>query len=104
MISSKSVEIRNILLDELKKDLVGPRTDDEVLPIRIPPTSQYLTGILFPLETKIDPDDNERLSSETGDDGNDVPYEIVEQNIGIRPSSIGLTCNIKIDTDIVKNK
>ena len=98
MASSKSVEIRNILLDELKKDLVGPRTDDEVLPIRIPPTSQYLTGILFPLETKIDPDDNERLSSETGDDGNDVPYEIVEQNIGKRPSSIGLTCNIKIDT------
>ena len=98
MVSSKSIEIRNILLDELKKDLVGPRTDEEVLPIRIPPTNQYLSGILFPLETKIDPDENERLSYEINDDGNDVPYEAVEQNIGIKPSSIGLTCNIKIDT------
>ena len=98
MVSSKSVEIRNILLDELKKDLVGPRNDEETLPIRIPPTSQYLSGILFPLETKIDPDENERLSSEISGDGNDAPYEAVEQNIGIRPSSIGLTCNVKIDT------
>ena len=52
--------------------------------LHLPPTSQYLSCILFQLETKIDPDD-ERLSFETGDDYNDIPYETVKPNISISP-------------------
>lgn len=53
--------MRDILMDRLKRDLVGPHTEDEVLDDR--PSDVYLTGILWPRETRIGAEEDERLAS-----------------------------------------
>jgi hypothetical protein len=54
----KFKEVRSIILRELKRDLIGPDYD---LPdvLTEPPTQSYLTGILYPLETDIELDEEE---------------------------------------------
>ena len=53
--------MRDILMDRLKRDLVGPHTEDEVLDAR--PSDVYLTGILWPRETRMGAEEDERLGS-----------------------------------------
>lgn len=53
--------MRDILMDRLKRDLVGPHTEDEVLDAR--PSDVYLTGILWPRETRMGGEEDERLGS-----------------------------------------
>lgn len=58
MTSEKYKEVRKIVLNELKRDLIGPDYD---LPdiLTEPPTQSYLTGILYPLESAIEKDEEE---------------------------------------------
>lgn len=58
--------MRDSLLDRLKCDLVGPYTDDEVFTSR--PSDVYLTGILWPRETRMGAEEDERLGLSGGDD------------------------------------
>ena len=51
--------MRNILLDRLKRDLVGPYAEDEVLAAR--PSDVYLTGILWPRKARMGAEEDERL-------------------------------------------
>ena len=51
--------MREILLDRLKQDLIGPHTEDEVLTSR--PSDVYLTGILWPRETRMGAEEDERF-------------------------------------------
>ncbi len=88
-------EIRSILIDEIQKDIVGPRGgENEALPKRENPVHAYLSGILFPKRTPIDMEDDERnYTAASGDD--DSPDEHYDySNIGIKPASFGLTCTI----------
>ena len=52
--------MRDILLNRLKQDLVGPYTDDEVLTAR--PSDVYLTGILWPRESRMGAEEDEEVS------------------------------------------
>ncbi|KOP81465.1 DNA helicase [Bacillus sp. FJAT-21945] len=60
MTREKYKEVRRIVLNELKRDLIGP---DFELPdvLTEPPTQSYLTGILYPLEAAIEQLEEEEL-------------------------------------------
>ena len=70
--------MRDILLDRLKKDLMGPDREDEVLTAR--PSDVYLTGILWPRESHMGAEEDERLglsgANETETDGGGEEEEI----------------------------
>ena len=51
--------MRDILLNRMKQDLVGPYTDDEVLTAR--PSDVYLTGILWPRESRMGAEEDEHF-------------------------------------------
>jgi len=56
-------EDRAIMVGRLAQDLVGPHKENEELRPR--PSDVYLTGILWPRETRM-PEDDERLGTESG--------------------------------------
>lgn len=80
-------DARNYLIEELNRDLIGPGKVDEEL--SDPPTVHYLAGILYPENTRIDPeqDDDANQASED-DDEIDVGTLIAASS---NPSSIGVT-------------
>lgn len=53
MSREKYKEVRGIVLNELKRDLIGPDYDIQDV-LTEPPTQSYLTGVLYPLETAIE--------------------------------------------------
>lgn len=80
-------DIRNYLLEELKIDLVGPYQEDEEL--KEGPVSYYLTGILFPADSDIDPEED-KDSGEVTDGDDDIDTGTLMAS-ATNPSSIGLT-------------
>jgi len=81
-------DIRAYLVEELKKDLVGPHQVDEELTEG--PTSYYLTGILFPADTDIDSEED-KDSGEAADEEDDEIDTGTLMATATNPSSIGLT-------------
>jgi hypothetical protein len=85
-----AMELRMQLLDELRKDLIGPETATERLDD--PPTVAYLTGILYPADMDIDAEEDEKLEKFNGDeteeeaDTNGVIFSRT-----INPASLGLS-------------
>lgn len=86
-----SVEVREMLLQRMAEDLVGPATPDEVLLDR--PADRYLTGILYPQRYPIGPDQDESLEVQDGDE--EEPGSGAPENIGLatsmRPASAGIS-------------
>jgi hypothetical protein len=62
---------RKTILERLERDLVGPLADDETLTSR--PADVYLTGILWPRESRMSEEEDERLGAGSGDDDNGGP-------------------------------
>jgi len=82
--------MRKILLERLKQDLIGPHTEDEVLTSR--PSDVYLTGILWPRETRMGAEDDERFGlSDGGESETDGGGEEEEVSLAglSRPCSAG---------------
>jgi hypothetical protein len=80
------------ILSRLKHDLVGPRERAEVLISR--PSDVYLTGILWPKNTRLAPEEDERLAMAPG--GGDEGEEPAESGQAAsapmhRPSTAGLS-------------
>ena len=91
----KEADIRAIIVEEIEKDLVGPRGGlDEILPSREEPTKSYLAGILFPKQTPIDREDDEHNDTSMGGEGDDSSNDTYNLNVGLKPASFGLTCTI----------
>ncbi len=84
--------MRETLLDRLKQDLIGPYTEDEVLTSR--PSDVYLTGILWPRETRMGAEEDERFGlsgvgeSETDGGGEEEEVSLVGMS---RPCSAGVS-------------
>ena len=91
-----SVTIRDILLDEISKEVVGPYEDDEILSKDNPPQSKYLSGILYPIQTKVS-EDMQNMSAQISSSDDDSDDEKIPIHVGTQPSSMGLTCNIPIE-------
>lgn len=84
--------MRGIVLERLRTDLLGPYAGNEVLQAR--PSDIYLTGILWPRETRMGPEEDERLGvSGIGDAETDSAEEEEEISIaGVsRPCSAGVS-------------
>ena len=56
-------DIRHELLDEVQKFFVGPRTDDDPLPVGNAPLDIYTSGILFPMDAPLEDADNDNEDS-----------------------------------------
>ncbi|MEE4356475.1 MAG: hypothetical protein V2I97_08395, partial [Desulfococcaceae bacterium] len=85
-------KMREVILERLKKDLIGPYEDNEILQSR--PSDVYLTGILWPSETRMGAEEDEKLGL-SGQDEFETSSEGEEEEISLtglmRPCSAGLS-------------
>ncbi|WP_083555487.1 helicase-related protein [Fibrobacter sp. UWB7] len=86
---------REIVVDFLRKDLLGPVEDNEILTEM--PTQYYITGKLYPLDSSNSVETDEELSSvdsvvENKFDEYDSSISLSNQ---IKPSSVGMTFTLK---------
>lgn len=83
-----SADIRNDLADLATELLLGPLDPAEVL--EAAPTDTYLTGVLWPRDTRIEADeDTGELAGESGEDG--PGDSAVPGYRAVRPCSLGIT-------------
>ena len=104
--------IRELIIEELKKDLIGPRiSDDETFWEwgGDKPLSRYVSGVLYPKQTNLNHDDFLKNTVEGKIDDDDDEEEEQTSSftiaVGTQPSSIGITCSVlkqteKIDVEI----
>lgn len=84
--------IRDLFVERLAMDLIGPGAPDEVISDR--PSDRYLTGILFPPRTGLGADQDEDSES-TGDlEGGPGSEAVAGANVA-RPSTAGLSFALK---------
>ncbi len=90
-----TVQDRNILLQRLQQDLIGPFEEDEALTDR--PSDVYLTGILWPSSTRMGAEDDERLgvagmsgTDADGSSGSGEQEQVSSSNIN-RPCTAGIS-------------
>lgn len=94
--------IREIILDEIKKEVFGPREKEETFPNTDRPSTRYLSGVLYPVQISISNDNIENISAQSGSmDDDDDDDEKTSINVGTKPSSMGLTCNIPSEQKFV---
>lgn len=80
-------EARQYLIDYLRRDLVGPQSEDELLTDI--PTTHYLTGILYPGGTTISPEEDDE-SDEASAKDDDLDYGAPQINATL-PSAMGIS-------------
>lgn len=86
MEASKYRELRQMIVEALKRDLIGPDHNEQDI-LNEPPTQAYLTGILHPLDKEeVEEDWEELLGSavneeEINKNDNSIADEVVERNI-----------------------
>jgi hypothetical protein len=91
-ISAINPPAREQMILRLREDLVGPRSEDEVLVAR--PSDVYLTGILWPKNTTLAPEEDERLAvAPSGEEGGDDAEDQAQpQAVSMRrPSAAGVS-------------
>ena len=84
--------MRDILLERLKKDLMGPYAEDEILASR--PSDIYLTGMLWPRETRMGAEEDERIGLSGADEGETsgaTENEEISLAGSVRPCSAGVS-------------
>jgi hypothetical protein len=92
------VSTREHIVERLAVDLIGPRAPDEALLARA--SDIYLTGILWPRNTEIAPEEDERLAQAPGkgDDGDDAADAAVPAAVSMRrPSTAGVSFAVASD-------
>ena len=103
----KKKDIREHLIEELKKDLIGPREREEefVKSEGDIPTSRYLSGVLFPKQTKMDENLHLKPDEEGSEDGTEKTNQGANPfsaTIGTQPSSCGMYCCVSKETKIIQ--
>lgn len=94
---------RKTIIERLYEDLIGPHKEDESLDSK--PSDIYLTGMLWPCRTKINPEDDDRLENSGSDSGdNDNPNDVGEEESVplssiMKPSSIGISFAVESESD-----
>ena len=98
-------DIREILIDEIKKDIIGPRGDeDEEYWDYERPQTRYFSGVLYPRKTPFKSDDqlkNSNAGTKDDDEEGDEPTSFTIA-IGTKPSSLGLSCQISEKTKSIE--
>jgi hypothetical protein len=93
-LSQKSA-VRKIILSEIENDVIGPRNGSDES-IKEYPSTAYLSGVLFPKETDVETDSEGEIKSESEDESS--------PNMGMKPSSMGVTCRVEAKTKIILAK
>ena len=96
--SDEQFKAREELITQLRRLLIGPMEEDEILknlPPGIGPADYYLTGILWPRYQPMagEEDESMEVEGETREDGGEKEENFPLFNL-FRPSSMGLTCSI----------
>lgn len=88
---------REAILERLERDLIGPYGTEETLSAR--PSDVYLTGILWPRETRMGAEEDERLGAGSGDDDGGPAGEEEEVSLAglSRPCSAGISFAVAAD-------
>ena len=98
MVNAKPL-FRDTIASRLTEDLIGPRSDREVLTDR--PTQLYSTGILYPQDSPIkDEEDQDRglVVNETEDTASDPDTSGVPLYTALKPSVAGLSFAVEPET------
>ena len=91
---SSGIQIREILRDEIQKEVVGPHEIDETFKNSESPKSKYISGVLYPIQTPVLDDDALNHTTQSRDREGGEDSEKIPTNVGTKPSSMGLICNI----------
>lgn len=83
------MDTRQVMMSRLKEDLIGPYTDEEIIAAR--PSDVYLTGILWPMDTRVGLAEDERLQVGTGDKGELSVEEEISIVGQMRPCNAGIS-------------
>lgn len=84
-------EVRNLLMEWLRNELLGPAGGEEEL-LEAPPVSHYLCGMLAPKNSQIVPEENEDSETEESETDDASDYgDIIPLGNALNPSSIGLS-------------
>lgn len=88
--------MREELIAELIKDLVGPRYEEEELDDR--PVGWYTAGILFPKNTELTPEDGDTLEAGNADEEDSDETSNTQVSIAsFKQNSIGISCQVRPD-------
>ena len=90
---------RDTIASRLREDLIGPRSENELLSDR--PTQLYSTGILYPLDSPIEDEedqDNGLVVNEAEDAASDPDTAGVPLYAALKPSVAGLSFAVKPET------
>lgn len=98
----EKVDVRKELIKRLNLELVGPNEKNEEL--NESPTQRYLTGILWPIGTEIDKEDDEKNETEESGDETGLPDNAAPLIKAMKPSSIGLSFVIEPEFEKVNFK
>lgn len=82
-------QTRKIIIDRIRRDLIGPDSNDEVLKgTRLKPSDVYLTGILWPMGEQMGAADDDGGSGESEEEESSATASPVGQQ---RPCSMGVS-------------
>ena len=94
-------EIRDYMANEIKNNIIGPRSNDEKISFN--PKNEYYAGILFPSNWELDDEDKESDGNDSNDDDDSGTSQISKDKL-YKQSSFGLTCFIKKETKKINVK
>lgn len=97
MIVPSVTDLRRQLIDELRSDLIGPRSNDEQLSDS--PTIEYLTGILYPSGTELPLEEDEKLEVDTAEEEDEAEDDLIILSQTMNPASLGLSFALEDDVD-----
>ena len=108
MDKKNGIVLREILIDAIKKDSIGPREKEEEFVDFERPQSRYFSGVLYPKRTPLDESDDivegdTQISSNENDESGDSANKTALK-FDTRPSSMGLTCYLLPGTKSIDAK
>src|SRR5512146_2009214 len=95
-----SSSYRDRIVARFIQDLIGPMSEAEVLADR--PTQRYSTGILYPRDSQIMPEEDEDggLAVNIEDDTASIPEQSdVSLHASLKPSAMGLSFAVRPDSN-----
>lgn len=86
-------ELREELFSALQRRVIGPRDGPDETLRGLLPTQEYITGVLAPRDRPADPEENDSLHSNPGDE-DESPESGASEALSnaFKPSAMGLTC------------
>lgn len=96
---SKQIDIRDILKDEIRKEIIGPREEEETFVNGNHPKARYLSGVLYPIQTPEDDIIDAITAADPSEE--DELDDKVSLSVGKKPSSMGMICRIPLEQKTV---